>query len=99
MLFEYKKKHFEIFKNDDYVYYYRILGFNNSHAELLTEIKNKSSFPLISKVAKADEILSINGKTMFSINLYADELYRIVAETKYGYNLLVEEQHEIIIVE
>lgn len=99
LLFEYRKKHFEIFKNDDYVYYYRILGFNNSHAELLTEIKNHSSFPLLSKITKVDEILSINGKKMFAINLYADELYRIAAETKYGYNLPVEEQHEIIIVE
>lgn len=99
LLLGYTKKQFETFKKDDYVYYYRILGFQKKHADLLTEIKNKSAFPMISKISKADEILSINGKAMFTINQYADELYRVATMTKYGCPVPVEEQRDMIILE
>lgn len=99
MLFGYTKDDFNIFKNDDYVYYYRILGFNKAHADILTDIKNHSPFPIISKVTKASELLSRHGKKMFTINMYADELYRMTAMTKYGYDIPVEEEKEIVIVE
>ncbi len=99
MLFQYTKEDFAIFKEDDYVYYYRLLGFHKAHADLLTGIKNNSPFPIISRAAKSDEILSRHGKKMFTINMYADALYRLVIMTKYGYHLPAEEERELIILE
>lgn len=99
MLFQYTKEDYAVFKADDYVYYYRLLGFRKEHADLLSGIKNNSPFPLISRAAKADEILSKNGKKMFTINRYADALYRLVTMTKYGYPLPTEEESELIVLE
>lgn len=98
-LINYTKNDFFTFKRDDYVYYYRILGFRKSHAELLTAIKNSSDYPLISKLPKAEELLNPNGMRMLSLNKMADELYRMVVSAKYLYSLPSEEEQGIIITD
>lgn len=95
----YTKDTFFQFKDDDYVYYYRILGFKKSHAELLTAIKNHSDYPLISKLVKKDEVLNENGQKMLSINTKADALYRLVASSKYDTKIPTEETQGIVILE
>lgn len=96
-LINYTKTDFFTFKQDGYVYYYRILGFRKSHAELLTAIKNSSDYPLISKLTKAEELLPANGIRMLSLNKIADELYRMVVSAKYLYSIPSEEERGIII--
>lgn len=98
-LINYTKNDFFTFKRDDYVYYYRILGFRKSHAELLTAIKNSSDYPLISKLPKAEELLTPNGMRMLSLNKMADELYRMVVSTKYLSSIPSEEEQGIIITD
>lgn len=98
-LINYTKNDFFTFKRDDYVYYYRILGFRKSHAELLTAIKNSSDYPLISKLPKAEELLNPNGMRMLSLNKMADELYRMVVSTKYLSSIPSEEEQGIIITD
>ena len=98
-LINYTKNDFFTFKRDDYVYYYRILGFRKSHAELLTAIKNSSDYPLISKLPKAEELLNPSGMRMLSLNKMADELYRMVVSTKYLSSIPSEEEQGIIITD
>lgn len=98
-LFNYTKDDFFTFKEQDYVYYYRLLGFRRSHAELLSAIKHNSNYPLISKLSKAAELLDENGMRMLSINRMADELYRMVVSSKYQYAIPSEEEQGIVITE
>lgn len=99
LLFQYTKDDFFTFREQDYVYYYRILGFRKSHAELLTAIKNNSGFPLISKLSRAEELLDASGMRMLKINMLADELYRLIASTKYNSLIPSEEEQGIVIIE
>ena len=98
-LIPYIKEDYFNFKKDGYVYYFRVLGFKKSHSELLKEIKNKSDIPLISKLSKADELLSDNenAKKMLLINKKIDEIYRMVCSSKYNYNLPSEEEFGVVI--
>ena len=88
-----------MFREDDYVYYYRVLGFKKSHAELLTAIKSNSDYPLISKLPKAGELLSKNGMRMLAVNMLADEVYRMVVSAKYLYSIPSEEERGIVITD
>lgn len=97
-LMNYTKEDFLSFKEDDYVYYFRILGFNKSHSELLTQIKNNSTLPLITKLSKAGEILPENGMRMLSINRLADDIYRMVVSSKFGCEIPSEEEQGVIII-
>lgn len=98
-LINYTKNDFFTFKANDYVYYYRLLGFRRSHAELLSAIKYNSNYPLISKLSKAEELLDSNGMRMLSINRMADELYRLIVSSKYEYAIPSEEEQGIVITE
>ena len=97
-LMNYTKEDFEKFKNDSYVYYFRILGFKKSHSELLTDIKNNSGLPLITKLSKAGEILSDNGMRMLAVNRLADDIYRMVVSSKFGFEIPAEEEQGVIIL-
>lgn len=98
-LMNYTKDDFMHFKEDDYVYYFRILGFKKSHSELLTAIKNNSGLPLITKLSKAGEILPENGMRMLAINRLADDIYRMVVSSKYGCEIPAEEEQGVIIMD
>lgn len=98
MLFNYRKDDFTEFRKDDYVYYFRILGFNKNHTDVLALIKESTPFPLITRVAKAADEVSKNGMRMFAINQYADYLYRSVVMNKYGNEIPTEEESEVVIL-
>lgn len=98
MLFGYTKGDFEEYKKDDYIYYFRVLGFNKEHSDLLSQISKNTPFPIITQPVRANEVLSKNGMKMFLTNMYADELYRMVAMNKYGYSIPTEEEHELAIL-
>lgn len=97
LLFNYTKEDYFTFKNDGYVYYFRVLGFNKSHNELLTEIKTNSDIPLITKISNAVSFLSENGKRMLSMNMMADEIYRLICIDKYSFSIPKEQQYGVII--
>ena len=58
-LMNYTKEDFNHFKEDGYVYYFRILGFKKSHSDLLTDIKNNSGLPLITKLSSSPIIIKL----------------------------------------
>lgn len=59
----------------DYIPYARVLGFRKDAEPLLTEIKYKSSIPIITKVADASGILYAEPWKMFRNELRANEIY------------------------
>lgn len=96
-LINYTKEDFLDFKEDEYVYYFRILGFKKSHSELLTSIKQNTSLPLITKLSKAGEILPESGMRMLSLNRLADDIYRMIVASKFDCAIPAEEQQGVII--
>lgn len=97
-IFNYTKEDYFSFKKDEYVYYFRILGFKKDSENILTEIKNNTPIPIITKLNNIPASLSKNGHKMLELNMYADEIYRMVAMTKYGSTLPNEHQCGVIII-
>ena len=56
--------------------YGRILGFRKTATPLLSQIKEKASIPLISKVADASRVMSDMNYALFRKDLFASDLYR-----------------------
>lgn len=56
--------------------YIRVLGFNEKGQNLLSEIKRKSSLPIITKVKNAD--LTPQGEEMLSKDIYATDIYSLI---------------------
>lgn len=71
-------------KNIDYIPYLRVLGFRRTSSALLGEIKEKSSIPLISKLANASDILSPHAMQMLEKDIFAADLYELTASHKYN---------------
>ena len=96
-LINYTKDDYFTFKNDGYVYYYRMLGFKKSSEPLLTQIKANSDFPIITKISNSYDSLSTNGKRMLGMNMLADDLYRMVVMNKYNTIIPNEHQYGVIV--
>jgi predicted nucleotidyltransferase len=96
-LFGYTKEDFNLFKENDYVFYFRILGFNKDKEALLSEINNNSSFPMITKISTAFDTLSPCGKRMLELNMLADEMYRFIIKNKYKTEIPTEQEHGVIV--
>lgn len=60
----------------DYIPYARILGFRKSSEPLLSAIKEKSSIPLVSKLADAEALLDPAAYAMLRQDVLAGEIYQ-----------------------
>ncbi len=58
--------------------YLRVLGFRETAAPLLHELKQRARVPLITRVPEAERILSTEAMLYFKQDLFAAELYRSV---------------------
>lgn len=72
------------YRKNDYISYARVLGFCKSSSALLKEIKNKSSIPLITKLADAADILIPDALRLLSADIYASHIYQAVLQQKYS---------------
>lgn len=72
------------FIENDYIFYARLLGFNEKSAALLHEIKKKTSVPLISKLADAERLLGQNGMTMLRKDIQSSHIYNLILKEKGG---------------
>lgn len=75
--------------------YIRILGFRTESTELLTLIKQQAKLPLLTKLTTANT-LSLSGKTMLAMDVYAADLYESVVTDKFQTPFQNEYQHQII---
>lgn len=64
--------------------YLRILGFRQSAAPLLHEIKLSAQSPLITRVSEAEHLLSAEALLYFKQDLFAGEIYRSILLNKCG---------------
>ncbi len=84
-------------KKSDYeeIEYARVLGFRSSSSVLLSELKQSSSIPLITKLNKV-EILSESARYILKIDIYASNIYESVVSDKFKTPFINELQHPII---
>lgn len=94
----YTKEDYNLFSLEGGVFYYRILGFNKKHQDILKTIKTNSSFPLITKLTNLPDSLSDTGRKMLELNLKADRIYRMVAMNKYGNYIKNEYENGVVIL-
>lgn len=78
--------------------YARILGFRKNSEDLMGIIKEKSSIPMISKLADAKNYLSDESMAMLEKDIQAAHIYDLVSACKYQYELMNEYTQQIVIV-
>lgn len=88
----------EQFKSLDSVPWLRILGFRKEAGPLLSEMKQKSSVPMLTKIAAAAAILSPESYELFQKHLQCAELYRLLVQLRSGQPVKNEFQRSVIIV-
>ena len=77
--------------------YARVLGFRKQAAPLLSEIKKKSTLPLITKLADANKILSPDAYRLLELDMKAAHIYDSVIQQKSQLKTVHEMQKQIVI--
>lgn len=78
-------------KKTDYadINYARVLGFRKDNSNILTEIKNSSSIPLLTKLTQYSD-------SLLDIDIYASNLYESVITDKFKTSFINEYEHAIV---
>ena len=93
------RKDMETFRNEDYVYYARILGFKKEAEPLLSTVKDHSEIPLLSKLADANNVINHkNGHKMLGIDIRAAHIYSLLVQQKFGGALQNEYRRKIVVM-
>lgn len=89
----------DTFCGEDYVYYARIAGFRKEASPLLSVLKEKSSIPIISKLADAGSyITSENGRKMLNRDIESSHIYSLMVSRKFHQRILNEYKRAIVIL-
>lgn len=80
------------------IYYARILGFRKDSSDLLHELKKRSTVPLLTKTAHASSLLDRDGLAAFEKNIGYSHLYRSVRSAKYQIPFITEYQISPVIL-
>lgn len=88
----------ESYREMDYVPYARVLGFRQDAAPLLTAIKEKTSIPLVTKLADAGKILSEPALSMLKNDIAISNIYNSIAASKSKQPMQNEYSTPIVIV-
>ena len=76
----------------------RVLGFRRESSELLSQIKQHSQIPLITKLADAQNLLDSEGNQILSETVFSSNLYEKLLCLKTGRKFCHESQKQIIIL-
>lgn len=76
----------------------RVLGFRKESSELLSQIKQHSRIPLITKLADAQNLLDSEGNQILSETVFSSNLYEKLLCLKTGRKFCHESQKQIIIL-
>lgn len=89
----------DIFCEDDYIYYAKMLGFKKEAEPLLSAVKEHSEIPLLSKLADANDIITHhNGHKMFAADTRAAHIYSLLVQQKFGGSMQNEYRRQIIVM-
>ena len=75
-----------------------MLGFRQSAAPLLKELRRKTYIPVLMQPAKADRLLSKDGLRLLQSDLDASELYRHVLFSRCGRRLRSDFRQPLIVL-
>ncbi len=78
--------------------YARVLGFRKGSAELLSEIKQKSAIPLITKLADAETLLPQDAYRLLELDMKTAHIYDSVILQKSGQKAMHEMQKQLLIL-
>lgn len=98
ILLNIKKESMTNYKENGYIFYARMLGFKKSSSALITELKNTTQIPIISKLSEARNLLTPLGMDMLETDIQAAHIYDTVVTEKYQSATISEFSHELIIV-
>lgn len=98
ILLNMKKDTLEQYRQMDYVPYARVLGFRKDAAPLLSAIKEKSSIPLLTKLADAKQILSPDALAMLEQDICMNRIYEGVASLQTNQPMRNEFRTPIVII-
>lgn len=84
--------------NQDAISYARLLGFREDAKPLLTVIDQKTSIPLITKMADADKLLTGGGRHMFQQEVQITDIYSSIQAAKAGHKMYHEYTRPMIVV-
>ena len=76
----------------------RVLGFRRESSELLSQIKQHSRIPLITKLADAQNLLDSEGNQILSETVFSSNLYEKLLCLKTGRKFCHESQKQLIII-
>ena len=76
----------------------RVLGFRRESSELLSQIKQHSRIPLITKLADAQNLLDSEGNQILSETVFSSNLYEKLLCLKTGKKFCHESQKQLIII-
>ena len=76
----------------------RVLGFRRESSELLSQIKQHSRIPLITKLADAQNLLDSEGNQILSETVFSSNLYENLLCLKTGRKFCHESQKQLIIL-
>lgn len=85
-------------RQNDYVPYVRILGFQKKAAPLLSAIKKNCSIPIVSKLADARRLLPPSALSMLQKDIQSAHLYEAVSFSKTGRMPVNEYTRQIILI-
>lgn len=86
----------ELAKANGYAQYARILGFREAALPLLSEIKKRSTIPLISKLSDAASILTPSAQALLDNDILAAHIYQSAVSDKYQVPFENEFQRQIV---
>ena len=85
----------QLFKEQGYCQYARVLGFRKDGKKLLSAIKKYSDTPLITKLSQA-ETLSESGQLMIKQDIFAADLYESIVTDKFKQPFINEYKQQVV---
>lgn len=87
-------------KKEDYLFsgyhgYIHVLGFRKDSTQVLSEIKQHASLPLLTKLCSTDSLTS-RGLQMLNTDIFASDLYESIITEKFKTPFINEYEHQII---
>lgn len=98
ILLNHKKDALLDYVNMDYILYARILGLKKDSKELLSGLKDKTTIPIISKLADTKKQLSAPALKMLNEDIQASHIYDAIVSEKYNAKPNNEFSREIIVL-
>lgn len=98
ILLNIEKETMSAYMENDYAQYIRILGFKKDSSQLLTQIRNNSKLPIISKLADYKKILSPLGCSMLEQDIFASDIYNTIVTDKFNPSIPNEFRQQLVIL-